>query len=106
MLVDQISNAHSNQVFIWPSHGTHKSPAPYFFETRELRLVKAALAWTEYPLYLNNTVYVNRQLMRRIIDPLYFVGSQCEITNKPIAIFSAVSTAIVCAFSLELEHTD
>jgi hypothetical protein len=38
-------------VSIWPSHDAHQSSAPSFFETRELRLVKAALAWNESTLY-------------------------------------------------------
>ena len=51
MLDDQKNNACLNQVWILPCHGAHQSSAPSFFETRELRLVKAALAWNESTLY-------------------------------------------------------
>ena len=52
MLVNRLSNAKQNQVKNWPSHDAHHCSAPFFFETRELRLDKAALAWNEPTLKL------------------------------------------------------
>jgi|AntAceMinimDraft_5_1070358.scaffolds.fasta_scaffold91959_1 hypothetical protein len=40
-----------NQALAWPFYETHWSSASYFFETRELLLVKVGFAWNESTLY-------------------------------------------------------
>ena len=93
MLVDRISNARANQVWIWPSHDAHQSSASSFFEARELRLVKSALSWNESTLYVQS----------------YCRGTEPEIKN-PVRNFQSIlyvfssrrpDTKLYCGFAIK-----